>query len=67
MKDAVKTKMSLYCLTVDISGAFDNIVHSQALFSLASSGVNPPYYVYCLLGIQSLKFKLPEMVKYLTW
>ena len=41
MKDAVKTKMSLYCLNVDISGTFDNIVHSQALFSLASSGVNP--------------------------
>ena len=41
MKDAVTTKMSLYCLTVDISGAFDNIVHSQALFSLVSSGVNP--------------------------
>ena len=40
-KDAVKTKMSLYCITVDISGAFDNIVHSQALFSFASSGVNP--------------------------
>ena len=33
--------MSLCCFTVDISGAFDNIVHSQALFSLASSGVNP--------------------------
>ena len=41
MKDASKTKISLYCLIVDISGAFDNIVHSQALFSLASSGVNP--------------------------
>ena len=41
MKGAVKTKMSLYCLTVDISGAFDNIVHSQALLSLASSSVNP--------------------------
>ena len=41
MKDAVKTTMSLYCLTVDISGAFDNIMHSQALFPLASSGVNP--------------------------
>ena len=32
--------MSLYCLFVDIFGAFDNIVHSQALFSLASSDVN---------------------------
>ena len=31
MKDAVKSKMFLYCLTVDCSGAFDNIVHSQAL------------------------------------
>ena len=41
MKDAVKTKMALYCLTVDISGAFENIVHSRAPFSLASSGVNP--------------------------
>ena len=41
MKDAVKTKMSLYCLTVDISGASDNIVHSQALFSLTPSCVNP--------------------------
>ena len=41
MNDAVKTKMSLYCLTVDISGIFNNIVHFQALFSLASTGVNP--------------------------
>ena len=41
MKDAVKIKMSLFCLTDDISGAFDNIVHSQALFSLASLNVNP--------------------------
>ena len=48
MKDAVKMKMSLYCLTVDISGAFDNIVHSQALFSLASSSVNPS--VLCILS-----------------
>ena len=53
MKDAVKTKMSLYCLTVDISGAFDNIVHSQALFSLASSGVNPS-----VLSLLSSKFKI---------
>ena len=48
MKDAVKTKMSLYYLTVDISGAFDNTVHSQALFSLAFSGVNPS--VLCSLS-----------------
>ncbi|XP_065582495.1 zinc finger protein 28-like [Artemia franciscana] len=44
--------MSLYCLTVDISGAFDNIVHSQALFSLASSVVNPS--VLCLLSSWSI-------------
>ena len=48
MKDTVKTKMSLYCLTVDISGTFDNVVHSQALFSLVFSGVNPS--VLCLLS-----------------
>ena len=40
--------MSLYCRTVDISGAFDNIVHSQALFAFASSVVNPS--VLCLLS-----------------
>ena len=56
MKDAVKTKMSLYCFTVDISGAFDNIVHSQALFSLTSSGVSPS--VLCLLSSWNSKSEL---------
>ena len=56
IKDAVKTKMSLYCLTFDISGAFDNIVHSQALFYLASSGVNPS--VLCLLSSWYSKSKI---------
>ena len=48
MKDTVKMKISLYCLTVDIFGGFDNVVHSQALSSLASPGVNPS--VLCLLS-----------------
>ena len=61
MKDAVQTKMSLYSLTVDISGAFDNIVLSQALFSLASSGANP--FVLCLL---SSWYSKSGMAKYQT-
>ena len=40
--------MSLYCLTADISGAFDNDMHSQPLFSLGSLGVNPS--VLCLVS-----------------
>ena len=48
--------MSLYCLTVDISGAFNNIVHSQALFSLVSSGVNPS--VLSLLSSWYFKSKI---------
>ena len=44
----LEEKMSLYCLAVDIFGAFDNIVYSKALFSLASSGINPS--VQCLLS-----------------
>ena len=56
MKDASKTKISLYCLIVDISGAFDNIVHSQALFSLASSGVNPS--LLSLLSSWYSKYKI---------
>ena len=40
MKQAVAQKSTLYCLTVDISSAFDNVIHSNALFSLAASGVS---------------------------
>ena len=40
LKEAFAQKRSLYCCTVDISGAFDNVVHAQALHSLACSGVN---------------------------
>ena len=65
MKDAVKTKMSLYCLTVDISVAFENVVHSQALFSLANSGVNPSVLYLLSSWYSKSKFKLPGM-DYLT-
>ena len=40
MKQSISQKSPLYCLTVDISSAFDNVTHSYALFSLASLGVN---------------------------
>ena len=40
MQQAVAQRSPLYCLTVDISSAFDNVIHSNALFSLAVSGVN---------------------------
>ena len=42
IKQAVAQKSPLYCLTVDIASAFDNVNHSNALFSLAASGVNLP-------------------------
>ena len=40
MKQAVARKGPLYYLTVDISSTFDNVINSNALFSLAASGVN---------------------------
>ena len=40
MKQAVAQKSPLYCLTGDISSAFDNVIHSNALFALAASGIN---------------------------
>jgi len=64
MKEDVKTKMSLFCLTVDISGAFDNILHSQTLFSLASSGVNPS--VVCFLSSCYSKSEIQVMPNYLA-
>ena len=36
MKQTVVKKSPLYCLTVDISSTFDNVIHSNALFSLAA-------------------------------
>ena len=40
MKQTVAQKCPRYCLNVDISSAFDNVIHSNAVFSLAASGVN---------------------------
>ena len=39
IKDAVKYKDPLYCLTIDISGVFENVLHSNVLYSLALPGV----------------------------